>query len=130
MAGLHFELVSPAKLLFSGDVDSVVLPGTEGEMTILPQHAPLLTSLRPGVVVVTSAKGAEKIFVRGGFAEVNPKGLTVLAERAIPTAELDAAALAAQVKDAEEDVADATDDEAKRRAQENLEHLKALQGVI
>ena len=130
MAGLHFELVSPAKLLFSGDVDSVVLPGTEGEMTILPQHAPLLTSLRPGVVVVTSSKGAEKIFVRGGFAEVNPKGLTVLAERAIPIAELDTAALAAQVKDAEEDVADATDDEAKRHAQENLDHLKALQGVL
>ena len=130
MAGLHFELVSPAKLLFSGDVESVVLPGTEGEMTILPQHAPLLTSLKPGIVVVTSAKGAEKIFVRGGFAEVNPTGLTVLAERAIPTAELDAAALAAQVKDAEEDVADASDDEAKRRAQENLEHLKALQGAI
>ncbi len=130
MAGLHFELVSPAKLLFSGDVDSVVLPGTEGEMTILPQHAPLLTSLRPGVVVVTSSKGADRIFVRGGFAEVNPKGLTVLAERAIPIAELDAAALAAQVKDAEEDVADATDDEAKRHAQENLDHLKALQGVL
>jgi F-type H+-transporting ATPase subunit epsilon len=130
MAGLHFELVSPAKLLFSGDVDSVVLPGTEGEMTILPQHAPLLTSLRPGVVTVTGASGSQRIFVRGGFAEVNPKGLTVLAERAIPTSELDASALAAQIKDAEEDVADATDDEVKRRAQENLDHLKALQSVI
>ena len=127
---LHFELVSPSKLLFSGDVDSVVLPGTEGEMTILPQHAPLLTSLKPGLVVVTSSKGADRIFVRAGFAEVNPKGLTVLAERAIPIAELDTAALAAQVKDAEEDVADATDDEAKRHAQENLDHLKALQGVL
>ena len=50
---LHFELVSPVKLLFSGDVDSVVIPGSEGEMMILPQHAPVLTSLRPGVVVVT-----------------------------------------------------------------------------
>ena len=98
MAGLHFELVSPLKLLFSGDVDSVVIPGSEGEMTILVEHAPVLTSLRPGVVVVTSAKGAERIFVRGGFAEVNPKGLTVLAERAIPETEMsdeDKAALAA-----------------------------------
>ena len=98
MAGLHFELVSPAKLLFSGDVDSVVIPGSEGEMTILPQHAPILTSLRAGIVVVASAKGAERVFVRGGFAEVNPKGLTVLAERAIPEAEMtpdDKAALAA-----------------------------------
>jgi len=127
---LHFELVSPSKLLFSGDVDSVVLPGTEGEMTILPQHAPLLTSLKPGIVVVTDAKGPQKIFVRGGFAEVNPQGLTVLAERAIPTAELDAAAMAAQVKDAEGIVADAKDDESRRIAQENLEHLRALQGAV
>jgi F-type H+-transporting ATPase subunit epsilon len=97
MAGLHFELVSPAKLLFSGDVDSVVIPGSEGEMTILVQHAPVLTSLRAGVLVVSSGKGSERIFVRGGFAEVNPKGLTVLAERAIPVAEMtdeDKAALA------------------------------------
>ena len=98
MAGLHFELVSPLKLLFSGDVESVVIPGSEGEMTILPLHAPVLTSLRHGVLVMTDAKGPQKIFVRGGFAEVNPKGLTVLAERAIPEAEMsdeDKAALAA-----------------------------------
>ena len=88
MAGLHFELVSPTKLLFSGDVESVVIPGSEGEMTILPQHAPVLTSLRPGVLVMTDAKGPQKIFVRGGFAEVNPKGLIVLAERAIPEMEM------------------------------------------
>ena len=81
-------MVSPAKLLFSGEVDSVQLSGTEGDMTILPQHSPVLTSLRPGVVVVTSAKGAERIFVRGGFAEVNPKGLTILAERAIAESEM------------------------------------------
>ena len=130
MAGLHFELVSPAKLLFSGDVDSVQLPGSEGEMTILPQHAPLITSLRPGIVVVTDAKGPQKIFVRGGFAEVNPKGLTVLAERAIPVAELDAAAFAAQVKDAEAVLANASDDETRRVAQQNLDHVKALQSVI
>ena len=98
MAGLHFELVSPVKLLFSGEVESVVIPGSEGEMTILPLHAPVLTSLRAGVVVVSSAKGSERIFVRGGFAEVNPMGLTVLAERAIPESEMsdeDKAALAA-----------------------------------
>ena len=88
MAGLHFELVSPLKLLFSGDVESVVIPGSEGEMTILPLHAPVLTSLRPGVLVMTDAKGPQKIFVRGGFAEVNPKGLIVLAERAIPESEM------------------------------------------
>ena len=126
---LHFELVSPSRLLFSGDVESVVLPGTEGEMTILPQHAPLLTALRPGIVTVTASSGvATQTFVRGGFAEVNPQGLTVLAERAIPTTELDGAAFAAQVKEGEADVAAALDDEQRRVAQENLDTMKALQG--
>ena len=125
---LHFELVSPAKLLFSGDVASVNIPGTEGDMTIMPMHAPVLSTLRPGIVVVTKDSGApEKIFVRGGFAEVNAKGLTVLAETAIASGDLDAGALAAQIKSAEDEVAAAKDDESKRRANENLEHLKGLQ---
>ncbi|MFO1032612.1 MAG: F0F1 ATP synthase subunit epsilon [Hyphomicrobiales bacterium] len=127
---LHFELVSPARLLFSGDVASVQIPGAEGEMTILPGHAPVLSTLKPGVVTVAKDGGAvEKMFVRGGFAEVNAKGLTVLAEQAIPLADLDAAAIAKQVKDAEEDVADATSDEARAKAQETLDHLKALQAA-
>jgi F-type H+-transporting ATPase subunit epsilon len=130
MAGLHFELVSPARLLFSGDVDAVIIPGVEGEMTILPQHSPLLSMLKPGVVrVQRSGQAEDRIFVRGGMVEVNPKGLTVLAEVAIPMAELNTAALAAQIKNAEEDVADATTDEARRKAAENLEHLKALQNA-
>jgi F-type H+-transporting ATPase subunit epsilon len=128
---LHFELVSPARLLFSGDVESVVLPGTEGEMTILPMHAPVLSTLRPGVVtIVKSGSETDRIFVRGGFAEVNAHGLTLLAETAIPMSELDAGAIAGQIKDAEEDVADAKDDESKRKAQENVDHLRSLQSAI
>ena len=131
MAGLHFELVSPAKLLFSGDVASVNIPGTEGDMTIMPMHAPVLSTLRPGIVVVTKDSGApEKIFVRGGFAEVNAKGLTVLAETAIASGDLDAGALAAQIKSAEDEMAAAKDDEGKRRANENLEHLKGLMAAV
>ena len=131
MVGLHFELVSPARLLFSGSVASVTIPGTEGEMGIFPGHAPVLATLKPGVVTITKDGGtSERIFVRGGFAEVNPKGLTLLAEVAIPMAELDASALAQQIKDAEEDVADAKDDETRRRASENLDHLKALNGAL
>jgi F-type H+-transporting ATPase subunit epsilon len=131
MAGLYFELVSPARLLISGDVASVTIPGTEGEMGIYPGHAPVLSTLRPGVIIITPDSGSpERVFVRGGFAEVNPKGLTVLAETAIPMAELNAAALAQQVRNAEEDVADAKDDETRRRATENLEHLRALQGAL
>jgi F-type H+-transporting ATPase subunit epsilon len=128
---LHFELVSPERLLISADVQSVQIPGTEGEMGIYEGHAPVLSTLRPGVVAVDHGSGAaESIFVRGGFAEVNPQGLTVLAEVAIPIAELNAVALAQQVKDAEEDVADAKDDESRRRATESLEHLKSLQSAL
>ena len=128
---LHFELVSPARLLFSGDVASVQIPGTEGEMTILPMHAPVLSTLKPGVVVVTKDGGAtEKMFVRGGFAEVNASGLTVLAETAIPLADLDGAAIAAQIKNAEEDVADAKSDGARAKASETLDHLRSLQAAM
>jgi F-type H+-transporting ATPase subunit epsilon len=128
---LHFELVSPERLLFSGDVVEVDIPGTDGDMGILPGHAPVLSTLRPGVITVTKEGGAkERIFVRGGFAEVNPQGLTVLAEVAVPVAELHADLLAQQVRDAQEDVADAQDDETRRRAQENLDHLQALQSAL
>jgi F-type H+-transporting ATPase subunit epsilon len=128
---LHFELVSPARLLFSGDVASVIIPGTEGEMTILPQHAPVLSTLRPGIVTVAKDGGtSEKIFVRGGFAEVNAKGLTVLAETAIPMSELDASAMSAQIKTAEDEVTAAKDDEGKRKANEALEQLKGLQAAL
>ena len=128
---LHFELVSPERLLSSGDVEAVQIPGTDGDMGIYEGHAPLLSTLRPGVVTITRSTGAaERIFVRGGFAEVNPKGLTVLAEVAIPLAELKADMLALEIKNAEEDVADAKSDEKRRVAVENLEHLKALQGSL
>jgi F-type H+-transporting ATPase subunit epsilon len=127
---LHFELVSPAKLLFSGDVASVQIPGAEGEMTILAGHAPVLSTLKPGVVTVTKDGGAtEKMFVRGGFAEVNAAGLTVLAETAIPLADLDQAALTKQIKDAEEDVSDAKSDASRAKASETLDHLRALQAA-
>ena len=131
MAGLHFELVSPSRLLFSGDVASVTIPGTEGEMGIYPGHAPVLATLKPGVVTVYKDDGAtDRIFVKGGMAEVNPAGLTLLAEVAIPVSELNAGTLASQIKDLEDDVGDAKSDEARRKASENLEHLKALQSAI
>lgn len=131
MAGLHFELVSPSRLLFSGDVASVTIPGTEGEMGIFPGHAPILSTLKPGVVTVYKDGGStDRIFVRGGMVEVNPAGLTLLAEVAIPMSELNADALSKQIMDAEEDVADAKSDEARRKASETLEHLKAMRSVI
>jgi F-type H+-transporting ATPase subunit epsilon len=126
-APFHFELVSPEKLLFSGEVEGVVVSSTEGDFMVMKDHAPVMTSLRPGLVIVEEGAGKQsKLYVRGGFAEVNSKGLTILAEEAIPLAELDAAKLDQQVKDAEEDVADAQGAEAKQAATEKLEQLKAL----
>jgi F-type H+-transporting ATPase subunit epsilon len=131
MALMNFELVSPERLLISAEVRQVTVPGTEGLFTVMPNHAPVLSSLRPGVVEVVMADGAEdRIFVRGGFAEVNNTGLTVLAEVAIPLAQLDSAALDKQVGDAEEDVGDAQDDETRRRAQESLDHLRELRQAL
>jgi F-type H+-transporting ATPase subunit epsilon len=131
MAGLHFELVSPARLLFSGEVASVTLPGTEGEMGIYPGHSPILSTLKPGVVTVYKDGGStDRIFVKGGMVEVNPQGLTLLAEVAIPMAELDAAALAKQIRNAEEDLADAKPGEAQRKATEQLNQLRELQSAI
>ena len=128
---LHFELVSPARLLFSGDVESVQIPGSEGDMTILPGHAPVLSTLKPGIIVVTrEGAAAERTFVRGGFAEVNPQGLTVLAETAISLATLKADDLAKQIKNAEEDVADAKGDDAKAKAQMTLDFLRTLQAAV
>jgi F-type H+-transporting ATPase subunit epsilon len=126
-----FELVSPEDLLLSQDVQQVLVPGTEGNFTVMPGHAPVLSTMRPGVIDVTDEAGnEERIYVRGGVAEVNPKGLTVLAEEAVPLAELSSEMLAQQIKNAEEDVADATEDEKRRRAQESLDHLRDLQNAL
>ena len=128
---LKFELVSPERLLSSGEVQQVVVPGTEGDFTVLVNHAPVLSTLKPGVVTVTDEGGSEeRIFVRGGFAEVNPAGLTILAEEAIAMSELSAEDLAQKIQDAREDVDDATDVEKKRRAQEALDHLTQLQSAL
>lgn len=128
---LKFELVSPERLLSSGDVQQVVVPGTEGEFTVLVNHAPVLSTLKPGVVTVTDESGnADRIFVRGGFAEVNPAGLTILAEEAVAVSELSTDDLAQKIQNAQEDVNDASDPEKKRRAQETLDHLTQLQSAL
>src|SRR5579884_2659658 len=108
MAAFHFELVSPERLLFAGDVEDVIVPGTEGEFTVLKDHAPLMSTLRPGIVDIGEG-GARRtrLFVRGGFADVSQTGLTILAEHAIPIEELDPERIAAEIRDAEEDYADA-----------------------
>src|ERR1017187_5279580 len=110
MAELHLDFVSPESMLFSGDVDQVDLPGAEGDLGIFAGHAPLVTTLRPGIVTIYRGGAREPVVVTGGFAEVGPAGLTVLADRAVARENFDTATLANEIKDAEEDVADSTNE--------------------
>jgi F-type H+-transporting ATPase subunit epsilon len=130
MAALHFEFVSPERVLFSGDVDQVDLPGAEGDMGILAGHAPLVTTLRPGILTIYNGAARETIVVIGGIAEVGPAGLTVLADRAGAREDFDSATLAAEIKDAEEDVADTADEAQRDRLARRLEQLKSLQAAL
>ncbi len=126
-----FELVSPERLLVSADVEQVLVPGSEGDMTILARHAPILTTLRPGLLDIGLPSGEhQRYFIRGGFAEVGPAGLTVLAETAIDLVELDAGQIAQAVKDAEEDVADASEDAVRDRAKMKLDQLRQVQATL
>jgi F-type H+-transporting ATPase subunit epsilon len=130
MAVLHFEFVSPESVLFSGDVDQVDLPGTEGDMGILAGPAPLGTTLRPGIVTILRDGRREPVVVIGGFAEVSPAGLTVLADKAVARADFDMALLASEIKDAEEDIADSKDEAERDKLARHLEQLKSLQAAL
>ena len=130
MATFHFDLVSPEKVLFSGEVNQVDVPGAEGDFGVLAGHAPLVTTLRPGILVIYSERDAQRIVVDGGFAEVGPAGLTVLANLAVPVDEFDVTALAGMIKDTEEDVADETDGWNRDKLTHKLDRLKALQAAL
>jgi F-type H+-transporting ATPase subunit epsilon len=130
MANFHFDLVSPEKLLFAGEVSQVDLPGSEGDMGVLADHAPLVTTLRPGIIVVYRSDGDMRIVVNGGFAEVGPTGLTVLADMAVPLEEYDRSVLAGEIDDTEEDVADSTDGWQRDKLARRLQQLKALQEAL
>eukprot|EP00439_Symbiodinium_sp_Y106_P087923 s1_g459.t1 len=128
---LKFDLVAPERLLMSTEADMVIVPGAEGDFGVLAGHAPVMSTLRVGVLDVSGTDGQDmRIFVRGGFAEVTPAGLTVLAEEAVPLSELDAAALDQRIKDATEDVQDASSDEAKSKAQAHLDQLQELRSAL
>jgi F-type H+-transporting ATPase subunit epsilon len=130
MATFHFELVSPERLVFAGEVTQVDVPGEEGDFGVFAGHAPYVATLKPGVLIIYGDGGPQRMVVRGGFAEVGPGGLTVLAEQAMPVSEIDAVMIAQAVKDAEEDVADADDDVARDKARERLEQLNTLKAAL
>lgn len=127
MAGtFRFELVSPEKVLMSVDADQVVVPGNDGDFTVLAGHAPVIATLLPGVLDVTAGSVRKRLFVKSGFAEVDPSRLTVLAEKAYDVEELSAATIAEELKTAEAELAAAKDDSSKRMADTLIGELKRL----
>jgi F-type H+-transporting ATPase subunit epsilon len=127
MAGtFKFELVSPERVLLSIDADQVVVPGSDGEFAVLAGHAPVIATLRPGVLDVTAGSAKRRLFVKSGFAEVDPSRLTVLAEKAYDVDEMSSVAIAEELKAAEADLAAAKDDNAKRMADTLVNELKRL----
>ena len=128
---LQFDLVSPERLLLSEAVDMVTLPGAEGEFGVLPGHAPVLSTLNPGVVEVKGLSEAlSRIYVRGGFAEVSADKVTVLAEEAVALSDLDRDQLDQQIRNAQEDLAAAKSDDDRMRIAAELENLQRLRAAI
>lgn len=126
-----FELVSPERLLVSADVAEVLVPGSEGDFTVLPRHAPVIAMLRPGILRIPGMDGKlAEIYVRGGLADVGPDILIVLAEQAVPLGEVDRAFIAQEIKDAEDDLAQAQDEDVRRQAVDTLERLHSLSDVL
>ena len=119
---LNFALVSPERELFHGEVDHVVIPGSEGEFGVLPAHAPVMSVVKPGALRVFVDGVERRIFVNGGFADVTPEGLTVLAEEAIDLADIDPARLDRDLKDAADDLRDAASD--------TLQKLEAMRAAM
>jgi F-type H+-transporting ATPase subunit epsilon len=130
MPTFHFELASPERLVFSGEVDQVDVPGSEGEFGVLAGHAPLVTTLRPGMLTVYQGGEKHQIVVHGGFAEAGPGGLTVLADMATSLKDLDRAAFAAQISEMEERVKQMEQGSLLDREIAKLDHYKALQGYM
>ncbi|KFB08669.1 F0F1 ATP synthase subunit epsilon [Nitratireductor basaltis] len=126
-----FELVSPERLLFSEEATEVVIPGTEGEMTVMANHAPTMTSINPGVVSVTSQGGEKEQFaVFGGFADILPDQCTLLAEAAVRLADLSKEDLEQRIEAVRSEMEEAKDYEARSKAELYLSQLTTLQGAI
>ncbi len=129
MAGtFKFELVSPERVLLSTDAEQAILPGADGVFTVMPGHAPVVTNLLPGVARITMANGIKSIFVKGGFAEVGPDSVTVLAERAFITDEVDPRQIESELASAQHMLDNGLDDDAKLHITRAIDELRALVG--
>lgn len=126
MATFHFDLVSPEKLVFSGEVEQVDIPGSEGDLGVMAGHAPLVATIRPGIMTVTVGGKQEKIVVLGGLAEISAKGLTVLADVATSVADIDRTQFAKTVAQMETEIAKAAQGSQLDREIERLDHFKTV----
>jgi F-type H+-transporting ATPase subunit epsilon len=129
MATFQFDLVSPEKMAFSGEVDQVDIPGVEGDFGVLAGHAPVIAAVRPGILTVMSGGSKQKIIVLGGLAEVSDKGLTVLADVATSIDELDRTQFAEKISDMETKLAEHEGSELDH-AIEKLDHFKSIQNEL
>jgi F-type H+-transporting ATPase subunit epsilon len=131
MATFPFELVSPERVLFSGSVTSVIVPASEGDMTVLANHAPFMSALRAGIVaVVADGAAAKRLYVEGGFCDISGKGVTLLAEKAVPVEEINLEKLAGEIKNLEDDIRDAKSDEARALLSAKRDGLKAMRDAV
>ena len=130
MATFHFELASPERLVFSGEVEHVVVPGSEGEFGVLADHAPLIAMLRPGHPHHPRRRTSSASWCAAASPRSIRTGLTVLADFAAPVEDVDRDVLAGQIKDLEEDVADAPEGPLRDRAAQRLDQLKAVQAAL
>ena len=129
MATFHFDLVSPEKLAFSGEVDQVDIPGLEGDFGVLAGHAPVVAAVRPGILTITTGGAHEKVIVLGGLAEMSDKGLTVLADVATSIQDVDRTQFAETIAEMEAKLAEKEGSELDR-AIERLDHFKSIQNQL
>ena len=123
---LHFDLVSPERRVFAGEVDMVVVPGSEGDFGVLANHAPFMSTIHTGAISVHSGNDVTRTFIRGGFAEVTAAGLTILAEEAIDLADVNAEDVSKSLAEAREDLGQARNDEERHDAEARIEKFQAL----
>ena len=132
MADFNFELVSPERLLLSERVTEVVIPATEGEMTVMANHAPVMTTIKPGVVTVKAADGkVTRYVVFGGFADILPTGCTLLAESAVPVDEINRGHIESQIESTKAELDEGShSDEHKTKLEQFLAELTQLNGIV
>lgn len=127
---LQFDLVAPEARLFQGEVDMVVVPGSEGDFGVLAGHAPFMSTIRSGAIAIHEGSDIRRTFIHGGFAEVTPNGLTILAEEAIDLTDVDASEVQRQLTEAREDLGQARNDDETRDAEGRIEKFEALMQAV